>query len=917
MENGRVTRMEANVFTLKNLEILSSDYRFYRIKGLNSEHLEYYENRQAIIRKLSYKLQNPVTIIDRNGEPYLVVRDDAPLFLDPLYLVRAKATFELSSDTLKLDYTQRSPENDIICLRFLNFMLQAALSTRSSLWQPSSGLPFFLREPDHVINHIAQYRGFSVRAETAPDGGLGFCVDIKHKYISTRPLPHYISRDEFSHWKSQQCIYHYGHDWYQIQIAGLSDYDVSNHEVPSDNEWVPLLDFITREAKESGKPLPIELANLPGDTSVVLYYNNRNEERAAPTLLCYPTYGTEERVASKLHRRSIMPPHLRRRLICQFVERYLTHLHFGDSEIEVSTDPITIPSRTFRVPDLRFGGDKVLSVRGTPEAQHVSLERLGQARLALLYNKHAGFFERDPLLQQYLILPQSVADSYGTRFIDDLCRTVDELYPQKPGYEPQLITYDDRGPRTCFHQGKAILKTVNPEYRNPGYAVVMIHHTEDRKLREEDQLAALVMRELRPRIQAAVIHSDVGRECYQATWEDDEVSYTPVDDKYGKLSGYLRNVALNKILLNNRCWPFVLATPLNADLIIGIDTKNNFAGFVIVDKLGEKIWWESKTSAQKQRLRKRQIKAYLLEVLRKDLQTRANLPKTIVLHRDGQAYSSELEGAIEAIDQLKHEEALLHPDASLTTVEILKSPPVSLRLFEVTERYGRKPWVDNPQVGCYYLVNETVGYLCATGRPFDKNGTVNPLQIHRLQGPLSIEQCLEDIFSLTCLSWTRPEDCTRYPITVKLNDILLGAEASLYDREELNVNRILNEAPASTSSTRLFSGLYRTFYETATLVDRVLVSLTTNQPHDADACTKLGKLLIDSSFQKERNLPIRLLDMSIQGYHKLDPDARLEAGEALLSFQTNQQTIDVLEELASALEQMQIQSLNRIREDTL
>jgi hypothetical protein len=243
MGEGTATRVETNVFILKNLEDLSSRYRLYRIVGLRPEHPEYYENRQAIIRKLSYTLRNPVTIIDCNEQPYLVVRGDAPMFLDPLPLVRVKVNFELSSDTLELDYTHRSPENDTICLRFLDFMLQAALRARTGLWQPSSGQPFFPRKPTHVVGHIAQYGGFSVRAEIAPDEQLGLCVDVKHKYVSTQPLPHILSRDEFPRWKGQQCIYHYGHRWYQIQLAGLSDYDVVSHEVTRDGKWVPLLSF--------------------------------------------------------------------------------------------------------------------------------------------------------------------------------------------------------------------------------------------------------------------------------------------------------------------------------------------------------------------------------------------------------------------------------------------------------------------------------------------------------------------------------------------------------------------------------------------------------------------------------------------------------------------------------------------------
>ncbi len=41
------------------------------------------------------------------------------------------------------------------------------------------------------------------------------------------------------------------------------------------------------------------------------------------------------------------------------------------------------------------------------------------------------------------------------------------------------------------------------------------------------------------------------------------------------------------VLLNCR-WPFVLAEPLHADLTIGIDIKNNTAGFSFVFKAGQR-----------------------------------------------------------------------------------------------------------------------------------------------------------------------------------------------------------------------------------------------------------------------------------------------------------------------------------------
>jgi len=90
--------------------------------------------------------------------------------------------------------------------------------------------------------------------------------------------------------------------------------------------------------------------------------------------------------------------------------------------------------------------------------------------------------------------------------------------------------------------------------------------------------------------------------------------------------------------------------------------------------------------------------------------------------------------------------------------------------------------------GSYYAclrINGVEGYLCATGRAFPRQGTVQPLHVRYVEGSLPFEDCLEDLYSLTALTWTRPEDCTRYPITIKLTDRRLGEDASDYDADAL------------------------------------------------------------------------------------------------------------------------------------
>jgi hypothetical protein len=90
-----------------------------------------------------------------------------------------------------------------------------------------------------------------------------------------------------------------------------------------------------------------------------------------------------------------------------------------------------------------------------------------------------------------------------------------------------------------------------------------------------------------------------------------------------------------------------------------------------------------------------QVRAHLVELLR--LPGAASPPRHIVIHRDGPAWQSEQVGARQAVIQLRGER-VLDPDATPPILEVSKSAPAPLRLFEVTGSETR-PWVETPQVG--------------------------------------------------------------------------------------------------------------------------------------------------------------------------------------------------------------------------
>jgi argonaute-like protein implicated in RNA metabolism and viral defense len=316
------------------------------------------------------------------------------------------------------------------------------------------------------------------------------------------------------------------------------------------------------------------------------------------------------------------------------------------------------------------------------------------------------------------------------------------------------------------------------------YALVMGHPTKDRKTREHDLLAAMVIRELRNKdIYAAVNHSEMGERSYVLI-PGKTPRYEVRDKQRGRFMGYLRNVALNKILLTNSLWPFVLATPLNADVTVGIDVKNQTAGFTVIGRNGSYVKSYCQPSRQKEKLLKEQVFTHLAQIVR-DEQIRLGRPVTsMVVHRDGRCWQSEIDGAIAAVEKLRRE-GIIAPEGTLTILKISKSAPVRLRLFEVQRTHGPRPFVQNPQVGLYTIVNSKDGYLCSTGRAFPRRGTVQPLHVRCVVEGIPFVQALEDVYALTVLAWTRPEDCSRYPVTLKLTDRWLGEEASEFDEEAL------------------------------------------------------------------------------------------------------------------------------------
>jgi hypothetical protein len=480
-----------------------------------------------------------------------------------------------------------------------------------------------------------------------------------------------------------------------------------------------------------------------------------------------------------VHRFATRLPGARRDDIGEVVRTHFAALHFGKHRIVVACQPWNASSRYFVPPDLRFGGNRILSLRATPAAIPCDFADYGRMRASLLSDRQAGFFVHESLSQQYLLLPKTVENTWGPAFIQDFVQTTNQMCANEDGYHPTVEFYDDTAARNIIEEADAI--GVTAAELTGGYAVVMLAEPKVRTQQREDELAGCAAERLaKQQIIPAFIHATSAGQFF--TYSEADRRWVARSDPKGRYKSYLRLSGLNKVMLTARQWPFVLASRLHADITIGIDVKGTTAGFTGVCPTGEKVWCATIETKRKERMSRRRCREMLVDGVTKLAKAAGTQPSRIVVQRDGRMFEPEIEAAKDAIDELKRG-GVISEEASLTCVEIPKSGGAAFRLFDEFYDRGSQAF-RNPEYGTFAVIGPDEGFVCNTGLSFRVPGTVRPLHVKRVQGEMPIEDCLEDVFYLACLTWSKPDGCSRDPVTVRLNDRQLIDVATPFDDED-------------------------------------------------------------------------------------------------------------------------------------
>ena len=766
-------RQWMNLFEIRNLGQLSMAYRLLEVRGLpRGEESDKQINQ--LIKLVAREIGGSVALVRRGDAHYLAIAADAALPEPEQRLTPHVVKLMAEEEVHRLEFAALDGETLPIATQFVQSALRKPLWEDYGLW--GSGRLYYGKRPLNAGDATASvdvYPGFAWNIVTTGDRRLYLALDTVVRYVDRRWLPERLNGCDPSSYLRRHFLYHFGHQWYAVQLWGLTGLSINEqHFMPNGTDRSVDVETYTRERWGSASPPPW-VRDLDPERPAILYrYPGGKDDRYGALALCKLMLSTADVEAAGLHRRSILTPAARFAQTTDVVRRHFRGARLGGQPIEVAPVPLEVEPRVFPVPPQRFGHDQVLAVAprvSTGATEVVPLERLGERRLRLLLDSRAGPLDTSPFDAQYLFLPQSLPREINEDFERRFVRGMREVSGQKD-YTVRRVLYDDRQATSLYRQVQAIRGAIASSGISRGYALLVLPTRANRDLHN------YIKRELWPDLQFQCAVAGKVQSHYQRTGGDP--AYQPAPDRIGRLGSYVRGCALGMMVVNRK-WSWKLAAPLHYDVYVGIDVLNRMAGLTFVYNHGQQIFFRDYPSKQRERLTSRQLRGILSKHLREDLRTLGIRPQSIVVHRDGRTFASELEGLHAAVRDLQTE-WLLPLDVVVGVVDIRKSTADHLRLVEGESWEACR----NPTVGSYYVLRPHEGIVSNTGYPYRFPGTAKPLAASIVEGELDIECVLEDIFALSQPVFTAPDRCERLPLTIKLADDFLEPIAGEADEEE-------------------------------------------------------------------------------------------------------------------------------------
>ena len=636
------------------------------------------QNLNILAKLVAIREKCPVSIVRHSERFFLAVPAGSRFEQFEYHLAPDIATLVPQSNTHQTTLLAADALGRHIAVEFLRFCLRGPLWADRELWS-SGPQTFFSKRPvngHEISREVDMYEGFHFHIRYL-DGRLFVGIKLSYKYVDVAWATDRFSREELRQRKMRMFLYHFGNQWYPVQLLECLDKSIRDVRfVPEDTgEPISVFDYTVQKA---GKNPPPWIRALDSESPAILYrYPGRDQRLHAALALAKMIHRTDDAAVRDMHRRSIKSPDDRFRFSRLVIERYFQGRQFFGSELKVRPEAYAVRARFYPIPPLEFGQKHVLTVGTNVEKCETPLKDLGRTRMNLLLDRHAGAAVTSTLEPQYIVIPQSLDREIASDLVHRL-ETVTRTFLQT-AYRLDTVLYDDRNARTLKQHVDATLAGVERANLKHGRGVLILpahaHH----------DLHNYVKRALHERFEFQCLDAARVAGFYQTVLRNGQGQVVTVSELEGRYTSYLRYVALG-LLIVNRQWGWVLKEGTHYDAYICIDVLNQQAAFTFFYEGGRHCYvraCDSKQPGKHERLSRQQVRNMVYEGLKADLLTVAK-PRSIVLQRDGRLFRREWLGFEEGVRQLINE-GLLNQDLVHGGFEIAKKFNAGLRLVQVME----------------------------------------------------------------------------------------------------------------------------------------------------------------------------------------------------------------------------------------
>lgn len=752
-----------NLYPITNAADLRTRYRLVDIVGSYGEDDVADQNLSFLAKRVANEERRPAVLVRSNGKPVLAVPAATRLSKTEYQLTPEVVELRPRDEEHELNLGGLTNESERLGLSFLSFHLRTPLYQDRDLWS-STPWTYFGKTPTNYREsrrEVDVYDGFSFRLIRF-EGRLFVAISLTTKYSDSRWLLDRYTPAELPALKMKHLLYHTGHRWFPVQLLSATGLSIKNQKFVTDDKKTWTVFDYTLDAA-GGQPPPFIQSLSPDSPAITYQYPGNDKKHHGAAALCKRLLSTDDPETRKLHRHSIVPPVGRFFATVDVLKRHFTGTKFDGVTIRFEDRALRTEPKIVPVPLQRFGQGKVL------DAARAGLGKLGTARMNYLLDPKAGLAVNSPFDTQYIFVPDTLDRKIAEPFQTSLENTMRSFLHASYQFVP--VVYENQHKRSLRDQVNAILDAADKSGAKSGHGILVLPEN------ASPDLHNYIKKRLHKKIQFQCVSASKVKSFYTLVPTNGRAAYVVNADQERNYTSYLRYTALGLLLVNRR-WPWVLENPTHYDAYIGVDVLRNTAAFTFFYEGGRKCFVRLEESPQREKLSRKKVAAVVYAGLKEDLQGEHGKLRSLVLRRDGRAFSEEMHGLFDAVRKLV-QEGVLPSDVKVGVVEVHKTFAPGIRL--VAE--GRDGPV-NPVIGSYQELNERDALLCTTGQPFQFDGTVKPLYLRLVRGDLELVKVLEDTFAMSQLCWPVPNRCMRLPIDLKLCDDLLRATAGHADEEE-------------------------------------------------------------------------------------------------------------------------------------